>query len=72
MARHVWLTKEFSVSEDTLCMHEKTKVPQGADWQTAKREKTGHVCLLGRNHRGKHVWTYDPDIRDYGFRDRQA
>lgn len=70
--RHIWLREDFSVRVETLCMHAKTALKPGADYRKKdSRELTGQYCLRGRNHRGSHVWTMNPDVRDYAFNERK-
>ncbi len=67
MQEHVWLTPEFSVRRETLCMHEKTKLAPGADYRLRDNHKpTGLYCLKGADHPGKHEFSV-PDIRLYPF-----
>lgn len=64
MQQWVWLSDEFSVRAETLCMRPKrgSDAGLGAIRSDAVNPPT---CLEGRGHGGACSYTHDPDIRLY-------
>lgn len=56
--RYVWLSDEYSVPEDQLCLHE------------AQAPNRDFRCVRAIGHAGKHERRWGLDYRDYSHKDR--
>lgn len=54
--RHVWLSDEFSVPEETLCLI------------AAPSPDADHRCVRAKDHPGKHEFRYEIDYRQYSWK----
>lgn len=53
--KHFWLSPEYSVLADTLCLRPYSGKKAGARW-----------CVLQAGHTCAHAWTPGVGIRDHG------
>ena len=56
--KHVWLTDEFSVPSEQLCL------------DAAPSPDADCFCLRGAGHKGAHEYTHSPTRKNWSWKDR--